>query len=658
MFDLFSFNTRSAAYTELMRMNETDSLPLQNTSLFFKALCPNDPKQNVAYRQRVMDLAYDHHRADEYRKLFYTLASRDILWYCNTFLYTHSPKDFSDEPIRPMATWHYQNRDLLKIQAAIGNHDITITKSRDMGATWIILIALEHRWHFKANQRFLIASEKEDLVEKKGDMRALFEKIDFLHKYQPKWLLPTGRELGDNDPSRTNKHLGNADNGSTIEGEATVRDFGRSDRLTAAAIDEYASIPFTEAMERATRDATNCRIRNSTPKPRNAEGASFFKFFDREFKRDPSNNNPRLITQHWTQHPLKSAGLYKLDESGIVIPLDPQTYDWRSDFPFTPQNKPRSPWYDEQCDRASSSVEIAQELDLDFYGLGRRAFEAELLRKLRLKTRPPSETFQVFLDENNQLLFVPNIDGNFRIWAPFPQQEPANSSYIFGEDIAAGTAGDFSSNSTIVIIDAALRQVVATYADNTIDPGRFAQLAHALGKRFYNAFHCPESNGSTGSQFLATLIPLTSNIIIRGQHEENQTVRKTKRFGIHNNDRGTLILSQLQVDLRANQLSIPDEYILNELEEYELADDAKFKHGGSTDADSAAHGDLAIATAGAALGLRERPADRPALLNAKPPLLGDSFDNTCAQSGELFFDCMAHRDKLRNKSADFDPWEP
>ena len=659
MFDLFSFNSRSAAFTELMRLNSTDSLPLGNTSLFYKALCPPDPEQNIDYRKRVMELAYDHPQAEEYRHLFYTLASRDILFWVNTFVYTHSPKDFPDSPVRPFVTWEkYQNRDILKLQAAIGNYDLTITKSRDMGATNICLLPIRHRWQFKANQRFLLASEKEDLVEKSGDMRALFEKIDFIDRYMPNWMLPTGRELGNSDPHRTNKHLGNADNGSTIEGEATVRNLGQGDRLTAVLIDEYASIPFAEHIERATRDATKCRIRNSTPKPRNAEGATFFKYFDREMKRDSSDDNPRLIVEHWTQHPLKAAGLYKIDDNGQKIVLDPETYDWRQDFPFTERNKPHSPWYDEQCERANSKVEISQELDLDFYGLGRRAFDADLLSRLRLRAKPPAATYQVFLDDNGKLLILPNVDGNFRLWCPFGSQEPPVSDYIFGEDIAAGTAGDSSSNSAICIVDARLKQVVGTLKDNSIDPGRFAQLCFSLGKLFHDAFHCPEVNGPTGQQFLAAMIPLTTNMIIRGQHVENEHSRKSKRYGIHNNDRGTLLLSQLQIDLRDNHIHIPDEDTLDELAEYEMADDAKFSHGGATDPNSAAHGDLAIATAGAALGLRERPAPAPPIdLTTSLPELGDSFNPEDNPDAELYFGCMAYRDKLRDNSG-FDAWEP
>jgi hypothetical protein len=646
MFDLFNFSTDRAAYVELQRLNESDSLPTGNTSLFYKALCPTESHRNVLYRQRIMELAFDHPRADEYRELFRNIAARDLLWYVNTFLYTHSPKDYPDQPIRPFVTWPYQNRDLLKLQAAIGKHDINITKSRDMGATWLCLLAIEHRWHFRPHQKFLIASEKEELVDKPGDMRSLFEKIDFLHKYQPVWIRPR------TDASK--RHRGNADNLSTIDGEATVRDLGRSDRLTACMIDEYASISFTEEIERATRDATNCRIRNSTPKPRNAEGGQFFKFFDREFKRDPSPENPKLIIQHWTQHPLKAAGLYKRDPSGINVPLDHNTYDFRSDFPFTDQNKPRSPWYDEQCERVTSNLEIAQELDLDFYGLGQRAFEAALLSKLLLNTKPPAQQFQLFLDDNNQLVFIPNCDGNFRLWCPFPQNEPPLSTYVFGEDIAAGTG---TSNSAICIIDSGIRQVVATFKDNSIDPAKFAQLANALGRLFHNAFHVPEVNGPTGQQFLVAMIPMNTNVFMRSVHTELPLQRKSKRYGIHNSDRGTLLLTQLHIDLRSNQLTIPDEQTLQELSEYELADDAKFKHGGAQDADSEAHGDLAIATAAAALGLRERPGLPPPKVNAAIPSLADTFASLNADDA-LSGNCMAARLELHDCNDRFDPWEP
>ena len=132
-----------------------------------------------------------------------------------------------------------------------------IEKSRDMGASWMCLMAFEWVWHFHSISSFLLVSRKEDLVDKTNDPRSLMWKIDYMHKNQPRWLLPS---IG-----RSNFHIINHDTGSTIDGESTTGDVARGDRRTAILLDEFASVDQGARVLAATGDATDCRVMNSTP---------------------------------------------------------------------------------------------------------------------------------------------------------------------------------------------------------------------------------------------------------------------------------------------------------------------------------------------------------------------------------------------------------
>jgi len=285
-------------------------------------IVPKGIEANLAYRREILRIA----RGDlGYRSLLWSLCRSDILFYVNTFVWTFNPK-LKGEKVIPFVTYPFQDVVFRELVEAVADHDLVIEKSRDMGASWMCLTVFEWFWHFYDYQTFLMVSRKEDLVDKSGDPKALFYKVDFIHKHLPSWLVP--------EINRTNLHLNNEDNGSTIDGESTTGDVGRGDRRTAVLCDEFAMVQDGYKVNRALRDVTDCRIFNSTPA--GAAGA----FYDHV-------NNPHMkkIRLHWSEHPVKADGLYR-DLSGKV----------------------RSPYYDLQCLRANNPVEIAMELDIDSVG--------------------------------------------------------------------------------------------------------------------------------------------------------------------------------------------------------------------------------------------------------------------------------------------------
>ena len=407
----------------------------------FYDLVPKDPKANLAFRKDLIKMGSTDKKAAEE---LYIMCSRDILFYINAFCWTYDPR--VGDGTLPFLTYDFQNTALIEMEDAIGQRDIVIKKSRDMGASWMLLTVFEWRWHFRNSQSFLLVSRNEDYVDKPGNPKSLFWKIDFIHKYLPGWMKPR--------ITRTKLRLTNEYNGSTIDGESTTGDVARGDRRTAIGLDEFAAFD-VDAGYRAlasTRDATKCRVFNSTPSGTNNA------FFDLA-----TSETMQTVTLHWTQHPIKSAGSYK-----------------------DSQGKTRSPWYDEECKRCANPQEIAQELDIDFAGSDYQFFDVRMLDRLMQETAsPPLAIGELLHNQVNGNVegFDPAPKGKLRLWVnPDAHGKlPTDRKYVIGADIAAGTG---SSNSVLSIGDCRTGEKVGELVTPNLRPDQLATYAVALGRWF------------------------------------------------------------------------------------------------------------------------------------------------------------------------------
>lgn len=401
---------------------------------------PRDVKKNLQYRQDVLRMT----AADEgTREEFWIACSRDLLFYVNTFCWTYDPRR---EGVIPFVTYQFQNESMTDIADAIlEGHDLVIKKSRDMGASWMLLTVFEWLWHFKNNQSFLLVSRNEDYVDKPGNPKSLFWKIDFLHKHQPSWLVPP--------TTRTKLRLTNDDNGSTIDGESTTGDVARGDRRTAIGLDEFAAFDVDSSYRAlaSTRDATRCRIFNSTPA---GSGNAFFDI--------AHNEQIKQLKLHWTLHPDKAAGLYYVGEN------------------------PRSPWYDNECKRCAHSQEIAQELDIDFAGSDYQFFDSLMITRLIAEhAKPPTVIGELEYDMESiqPLRFTEQPKGKLSLWftPEASMKTPEDRTYAVGVDIATGTG---SSNSVISVGDCKTGEKVAEYVSANTRPEELARIAVSLCRWF------------------------------------------------------------------------------------------------------------------------------------------------------------------------------
>lgn len=447
---------------------------------------PQDDKQLIWRR----DLIKAGNSDPKLARRLWTMCSEDLLFFVNSFCWTFDPRRVPS--VIPFNTYEFQDEALMEIDSAVGIEDICFKKSRDMGASWMMLLVLFWRWMFCPAQSFLLVSRNADYVDKKGDDRSLFQKMDFLldPRRMPAWLIPPYE--------RSLFKLINRENDSAITGESTTGDVARGSRKTAIVLDEFAAFEINDgyAALSATRDATNCRIFNSTPK---GQSNAFY---------DIAETTPiKTISLHWSLHPEKSKGLYRAhgkDRVEIIKPPLPDGYEVRCD------GKLRSPWYDKECDRCVNDREIRAELDIDFLGSGSSFFEDEVDEHRRRHSCPPVTRGFVRWDPTQCVVESPpfaaiNSDkAPLSLWMglDISGRPPRDGSYVLGIDVAQGTG---ASNSVIHIADRRSGEQIGEFVDSQTSPEDLARLSVAIARWFNNALIIHEANAGGGQRFTRVL---------------------------------------------------------------------------------------------------------------------------------------------------------
>ncbi len=596
---------------------------------------PKTMAGNLAWRKRVL-AACD--ASDATKAKVYAACSKSIIYWINLFGWTYRPKMVNADGKEialtgtkthvPFITWHVQDVAIRELHDSImGGHDIAIDKSRDMGATWICLMVFLWFWLFKGNTSFLVLSRKEDLVDRRGSMDSLFEKLRYAIKWLPNWMQP--RAFRD-----TYMHLENKDNGSVIDGESTNKDAGQASRSTATLLDEFARVPDGESIDTATADTTACRVFNSTPGAPNAH-----------FTRIIRAKRCKIVPLPWWTHPEKGKGLALVDGAtvkgkGAALPIPPDKvgYKWVS------------PWYKIEDERRSKR-NVAQNLDMEHGRVGDMVFDSDAVEKHRTTfARDPDQTgtirFPMELGEKEkrgilrrlyrgddksglkQVYFTTYVGtAALRLWVPlvhytyrdgkesFVSERPdQDDRYVFGVDISGGTG---ASNSVVTVKSHRTGRVVAKWWDAYTTPEQLADFVAFLavwvgGRKLpYITF---EKNGP-GMQFGKKLIENYSYPAVYYQTDDGKKSKtKTKRWGWHSSpQKKELLVGDYRDALFSGKIINPCNESLDEAIDY-VFDDAGRVTPGSVGQDegsgaTATHGDHVVADALTVLGSADLPAE-------------------------------------------------
>ncbi len=545
------------------------------------------------------------------------MCSRDILFWWNTFLWTYDPRKTREDeyPVLPFITYPYQDEAILLTEASIGRDDLLIEKSRDMGATWILMMVPLWRFLFRDLQTFLCVSRKESLVDSTEDPDTLFWKIDFALNHMPGWLRPA--------VNRQKLHFCNLENKSTIDGESTTGDLARGGRRTAVFLDEFPTVQNGEEVLRATRDVTESRLFCGTP---NGTGNAFYRLRQK--------GDIRLLRFHWTQHPAKSRGLYTARNGKLKI--QDNAYRFPAEYPFILDGKDRSPWYDEQCRRAASDREIAQELDIDYQASACMFFKSDVLNRiLKDDTREPPHVGEIdFVTDPVECKgFVPMDRGRLRLWCPLDaRNEPdRNQEYVLGIDISAGGGGSMGSNSAITVGCKRTGEMAAEFVTPEMMPHDFAVYAVALAQYFGGAKMIWEANGY-GQLFGKTVIQMGYRNFYYRRNESNLNREITKQPGWWSSiPTKLLLLGEYRRVLGSGEFVNRSEDSVKECWEYIQLPSNSVVHASSQNMDDAAgagesHGDRVISAALCWYGMRGEQETRTEAVKMPPNCIAARYE--------------------------------
>ena len=424
-------------------------------------LVPKDVDWNLEFRLRVSLLADED---ESIRASLLAMCEQDILFWVNLFVFTYDQRVFPT--LLPFTTFTFQDIGLLKILDAIRTgYDLLIKKSRDEGASWLLCVAFVYDFMFRSDRSFLLGSRKEELVDKRGNPKSLFWKIDRILENLPAWMQPV--------TTRTALSIVNEENGSVIVGESTNPDFGRGDRHTAVGLDEFASVPEAYAVLEATRDTAPCRIFNSTPK---GAGNAFAELHDK--------GDVAVVEFRWEDDPRKNPGMYR--SSGGRLEIVDEGYSFPADYKFVLDGLVRSPWFDNECGRAVHFSEIRQEVMRDFLASDAPFFEAATLEEVVGRDcRPPLRVGVLdYEDDGAQpLRFREDPTGPFRLWfiPGLDGSPPRQHRYVIGVDVAEGTG---ATMSVVSVWDRVTREKVAQWMGSQVMPHELAPMVAAVGRWF------------------------------------------------------------------------------------------------------------------------------------------------------------------------------
>ena len=566
----------------------------------------------------MLELAYS---SDEWAEELWIMCKRDPLFYVNTFVWTFDPRLTPKSTKIPFITFDYQDEAILEIiDHILAGQDLLIEKSRDMGATWLILLAYKQLWTFYDMQSFRLVSRVEDLVDKTEDPDSLFWKLMFIIDNEPDFI------MSEENYNKTHLHLFNKLNGSIIDGASTTGDVARGGRCGSMMLDEFASVPEGYDVLKATRDNTGCRIFNSTPKG----AANAFHDVGHKTQIDK-------LRFHWSQDPRKNQGLYTT-ENGQFKLLDPYcrghfkvgktTHFYPDDYPFILDGKLRSPWYDHQCTRAAHPTEIAQELDIDYLGSDFQFFDGTHLARIERETvRPPY--WQGDFDFDSQTLdfigLTPNPKGKLQLWINPDVYDKMSEGLdaVLGIDISAGTG---ASNSVINISNRKTKEDIGEWACPHTPPEDLVKIAVALARYFNNAFMIWDSSGP-GSSFGKKLISDTTYRNIYYRSDEAKITGKTSdKHGYaftRDNKRDTLI--ELRAAMAHDEYVVRSAEFVNECRYYVhcISTNAVEHSGAKNSIDPTGardnHGDRVIAKALAWKVIKARPREQKETEPEMPP---------------------------------------
>ncbi len=429
---------------------------------------PKNTNENIIWRSNLLTNA---EKDPMLQQDLMSACRESLLFWINAFCWTYHQKAI--DPITgmeiavknehaPFITWEIQDELFREFLYRLEHPtSILIDKSRDMGASWCGIDFMHWVWLFVPESQLLEMSRTKDYVDQPGNMKALFQKHDYINEWLPEWMVPP--DVAHGQKYRTNMHMKNVLNGSCIDGESTNENAGSGDRRKILLLDEFAKVEKGSLIRSATKDVSAFRIVNSTPAGPGTEYARWKK-----------SGQIKVFTLPWYEHPEKGAGRHVYQD----------TYNaWQIS----------SPWLLEEA-KQRSPKEMAREILMQDTESGDLYFTLDNIKKHKvLFGLEPKQRFHINIDkrlaEDTIKLKIKARDysavkltrgkhGPLRVWCELKQGRPDQSkTYTFGIDIGKGQG---ASNSVISIKCRETGEKIAEWRDANTPPYAMARVCVAL----------------------------------------------------------------------------------------------------------------------------------------------------------------------------------
>jgi hypothetical protein len=429
-------------------------------------------EENREYREKLLRKAQND---PVLQRDLLAACKESVLFFINSFCYTLWEIEVSNEThgyvpartaLHPFIVFERQEEwvNWATERFAKGEDGLT-DKSRDMGASWLHTMFIDHIWLFRPNTQLREMSRVEDLVDSPIS-KSLFFKHDLLHAYYPEWMCPPGVLVRGRE-NRTSMRIHNVLNGSTIAGESTNRSAFSGDRAALVLLDEMAKMENGESIKRSTSAVTACRLVNSTV---DLPGSCYSNW--------KNSGTIKVFSLMAWDHPIKGKGRFVLQ--------DDVTKDYRITSPFIEHEIGRNGW-----------KEVAKEIYAQEGAVGDTFFTlTDLDKHIALYAREPKERYNIRLKDKIPNVDVPRLlrtrdlkvvslsrarDGELSVWVPLINGRLDQSkTYIIGIDLSKGLGGEGTSESVASIKCKQTGEIVAKWASKTTPPYNAARTIAAL----------------------------------------------------------------------------------------------------------------------------------------------------------------------------------
>ena len=133
---------------------------------------PKGPGSNLLFRQALCRKAMaDPTFASQIRAMCY----EDFFFWINCFGWTIDQKRPHPRKRVPFITYPYQDKGFeILFQSLDEGFDVSIEKSRQMGASWMFVMCVVWCWLYRSGQNFLLLSRSDEYVDKSNEPKSLF----------------------------------------------------------------------------------------------------------------------------------------------------------------------------------------------------------------------------------------------------------------------------------------------------------------------------------------------------------------------------------------------------------------------------------------------------------------------------------------------------